>query len=100
MDNTTAPALTLEERIYGIVAEESEKPRETLDRGTVLGNELFDSLGRVELIMSLEDEFEISISDDEVEKIHTIGQLIDAIHTKLSETSPHTPDGTDAPPSP
>ena len=35
-----------------------------------------DSLDTVELIMDLEEEFEISIADDTAEKIQTIGDII------------------------
>jgi len=36
-----------------------------------------DSLDTVELIMSLEDEFNLEIPDEEAEKIETIQQAID-----------------------
>ena len=43
-----------------------------------------DSLGVVELLMALEDEFGVKIPDEEAEHIHTVGQAIDLVHTKLS----------------
>ena len=86
-DINSAPAPVIEERVFQLVAEESEKPRETLDRNTVLGDELFDSLDMVEIIMALEDEFEISIADEEAQQIRTIGQLVDAVEAKLSGVS-------------
>ena len=42
-----------------------------------------DSLGVVELLMALEDEFGVKIPDDEAESIHTVGQAIDLVHGKL-----------------
>ncbi len=42
-----------------------------------------DSLDTVELVMELEDEFEISIPDEDAEKIQTVGNAIDYITTKL-----------------
>ena len=42
-----------------------------------------DSLGVVELLMALEDEFDIKIPDDEAESILTVGQAIDLVSTKL-----------------
>ena len=43
-----------------------------------------DSLDTVELVMEFEDEFELSIPDEEAEKIQTVGQAIQYIeeHTK------------------
>ncbi|MFC7392520.1 acyl carrier protein [Scopulibacillus cellulosilyticus] len=38
-----------------------------------------DSLDVVELVMELEDEFEIEISDEDAEKIATVGDVIDYI---------------------
>jgi acyl carrier protein len=94
MDNTTVHAASVEDRIFQIVAEEAEVPRDTLDREMTLGTGgPFDSLGLVELIMTLEDEFELSIPDDEAEKIITVGQLIDTIESKLRDRPPTTRDG-------
>jgi acyl carrier protein len=41
-----------------------------------------DSLDTVELVMELEDEFEISIPDEDAEKIQTVGNAIDYIGSK------------------
>jgi acyl carrier protein len=38
-----------------------------------------DSLDRVELMMALEEEFGVSIPDDELEKIQTVGDAIDLL---------------------
>jgi acyl carrier protein len=43
-----------------------------------------DSLGVVELLMALEDEFGVKIPDEEAEEIHTVGQAVDLVHGKLS----------------
>lgn len=42
-----------------------------------------DSLGVVELLMALEDEFDVKIPDEEAESIETVGQAIDLVHGKL-----------------
>ena len=42
-----------------------------------------DSLGVVELLMALEDEFEVKIPDEEAESIVTVGQAIDLVHQKV-----------------
>jgi acyl carrier protein len=47
----------------------------------------FDSLDAVEYVMSIEDEFEISISDDEAAKVKTVGQAVDLLLPLLMGTS-------------
>ncbi len=44
-----------------------------------------DSLDTVELIMELEKEFDISIPDDQAEKISTVGEAIDYIEKNPSK---------------
>ncbi|MDD2447792.1 MAG: acyl carrier protein [Tissierellia bacterium] len=44
-----------------------------------------DSLDLVELIMSLEDEYEIEIDDEDAEKIKTVGDAIDFVKDVLGE---------------
>ncbi|KAB7708021.1 acyl carrier protein [Bacillus aerolatus] len=41
-----------------------------------------DSLDVVELVMELEDEFDMEISDDDAEKIATVGNAVNYINSK------------------
>lgn len=45
----------------------------------------FDSLDMMELTMSLEEEFNIEITDDEAEHLQTVRQAIDFVHNRLSQ---------------
>ncbi|PKN71102.1 MAG: acyl carrier protein [Candidatus Cloacimonetes bacterium HGW-Cloacimonetes-3] len=42
-----------------------------------------DSLDTVELVMAFEDEFEITIPDEDQERLRTVGQAIDYLKEKL-----------------
>ena len=44
-----------------------------------------DSLGVVELLMALEDEFGVEIPDEEAERITTVGEAAALIHKKLGD---------------
>ncbi|GGP12301.1 acyl carrier protein [Oceanobacillus neutriphilus] len=41
-----------------------------------------DSLDVVELVMELEDEFDIEIADEDAEKINTVGDAVNYINSK------------------
>ena len=42
-----------------------------------------DSLDIVELVMAFEEEFDMEISDEEAEKIHTVGEAVKYIQDHL-----------------
>ena len=42
-----------------------------------------DSLDLVELVMALEDEFDVSIDEEELEGIATVSQAVDLVRSKL-----------------
>ena len=44
-----------------------------------------DSLDVVDLVMSFEEEFDIEIPDDQVEKIKTVGDIVKFIEEKLED---------------
>lgn len=71
---------SIEERVIDIVAEELSVEKDKIKRETTFIHDLgADSLDIVEMIMALEEEFEISIPDDAAEKITTVGQAIEHI---------------------
>ena len=75
----------VEEKVISIVSEQLGVDKAEITRETSFVNDLnADSLDTVELIMELEDAFEMSIPDEEAEKIHTVGQAIDYIVQHLN----------------
>lgn len=70
----------IEQKVIEIVAEQMGVDKSEITRETSFVNDLnADSLDTVELVMEFEDEFELSIPDEEAEKIQTVGQAIDHI---------------------
>ena len=75
---------TIEERVIEIVAEQMGVDKAQVTRETSFVNDLgADSLDTVELVMEFEDEFDISIPDEDAEKIQTVGQAIDYVEAHL-----------------
>ena len=72
-----------EEKVIGIVSEQLSVPKEEINRDSKFVDDLkADSLDVVELVMAFEDEFSISIPDDDYEKIQTVGDAVDYIDGK------------------
>ena len=70
----------IEAKVKAIVAEQLGVDQAEITRETSFVNDLnADSLDTVELVMEFEDEFDMSIPDEEAEKIQTVGQAIDHI---------------------
>ena len=66
--------------VIEIDSEQMGVDKSEITRETHFINDLnADSLDTVELVMEFEDEFELSIPDEEAEKIQTVGQAIDYI---------------------
>ena len=72
--------MSIEAKVIDIVAEQMGVDKEEVSRETSFVNDLnADSLDTVELVMEFEDQFELSIPDEEAEKIQSVGQAIDYI---------------------
>jgi len=70
----------IEEKIIEIISEQMGVDKSEINRDTSFINDLnADSLDTVELVMEFEDEFDVSIPDEEAEKIQTIGAAVDYI---------------------
>jgi len=74
---------SVEDRVKKIVCNQMGTTPDKISRETSFVNDLgADSLDTVELVMEFEDEFEISIPDEDAEKIQTVGNAIEYIGSK------------------
>ena len=70
----------IEDKVFTIVSEQMAVNKAEINRETSFINDLnADSLDIVELVMEFEDNFDMSIPDEEAEKIRTVGQAVDYI---------------------
>lgn len=73
-------AKKVEETVIGIVAEQLNKKKEEIKSDSSFVADLgADSLDTVELVMALEEAFQMEIPDEEAEKIQTIRNAVDYI---------------------
>jgi acyl carrier protein len=76
----------IEDKVMSIVSEQMGINKAEITREVSFINDLnADSLDIVELVMELEDSFEMQIPDEEAEKIKTVGQAIDYISAHQSQ---------------
>ncbi|HET7521989.1 MAG TPA: acyl carrier protein [Bacillales bacterium] len=70
-------------RVQKIVAERLDVEEDKIKPEASFKDDLeADSLDVVELVMELEDEFDMEISDEDAEKIATVGDVIDYIKSR------------------
>lgn len=68
------------EKIQNILADQLDIPAESITAETNIVEDLgADSLDVVELVMSVEDEFGLSISDEDAAELTTVGKLVEYI---------------------
>ena len=74
----------IESKLTDLLVEELGLDREKIKLEATFEEDLeVDSLGVVELLMALEDNFDVKIPDEEAETITTVGQAVDVIVSKL-----------------
>ena len=74
----------IESRVKAIIADKLSVEETEVKPEASFTNDLgADSLDTVELIMEFEKEFGITISDDQTEKITTVGEAIELIEGQL-----------------
>lgn len=72
------------DKLKKIVCEELNVDNDNITMNTHLVDDLgADSLDAIQLIMALEDEFDVKFDDEDAQKIQTIGDIIRLLEEKL-----------------
>jgi acyl carrier protein len=77
---------TIEEKINKIICDQLDvAEKDVVPEASFVDDLGADSLDQVELIMAMEEEFDISIPDEDAEKISTVQDAIDYIKKAVGE---------------
>ena len=77
--------LPVDERVRELICEQlSVSPDEVTPEATFVGDLSADSLDMVELMMALEEQFEIDISEDQAERIQTVSDAVAFIEQRIN----------------
>jgi len=72
------------EKVKGIIVEQLSVDEASVTAETSLMKDLeADSLDAVEIIMAIEDEFEIQIPDEDAEKFQNVGDIVKYVEEKI-----------------
>ncbi len=70
------------EKVKAILSEQFDVEEDSITTETALADDLgADALDVVDLLMSIEDVFEVEIPDEEEENINTVGALVEYIES-------------------
>ena len=72
------------EKLKAILSEQFDAEEDSITPETSIADDLgADPLDVVDLLMSIEDEFEIEIPDEEIDNIKTVGELVKYIEDHM-----------------
>jgi len=78
--------MSLEERVKNLVISQLGVDAEKVTTDSSFIDDLgADSLDTVELVMAFEEEFDMEISDEEAQKLRTVGDVVTYLKDKVSE---------------
>ena len=74
------------DKVVEILAEQLDADKDAITADTRIAEDLnADSLDVVELLMAIEDEFEVEIPDEDIETMKTVGDVAEYIQNKIGE---------------
>ena len=72
------------EKLKEILAEQLDVDADSITKDSMLIEDLgADSLDAIDIVMSVEDEFKIEVSDEIIEKIETVGDMLNYIENNI-----------------
>jgi len=81
----------LRDRVSQVIARQFHVASERITEAATLEEDLgATSLDRVEVVMSLEDEFKIDISDDQASRLHTVADILACVTASVGKAGTAT----------
>jgi acyl carrier protein len=77
-----------EHRVIGLIAKKKKLDPAAITPGSTFQELGIDSLDGIDLVFTFEDEFNISIPDQVVQKMKSVGQVIEALREVLTKRTP------------
>ena len=75
--------MNIQERVKNIICDQlAVEPEKVTETASFIDDLGADSLDIVELVMTMEEEFELDIPDEDAEKMKTVGDVVSYIKTK------------------
>ncbi len=79
--------MNLEEKVKGIIVEQLNVDADAVKAEATFIEDLgADSLDIVELVMTMEEEFDLEIPDEDAEKIKTVGDVVTYVKAHSKES--------------
>jgi len=75
--------VSVENKVKEIISDQLEVALDKLTAETTFEDIDADSLDVVELVMALEEEFDLEISDQEIENVKSVGDVVKYIESKV-----------------
>ena len=79
------PATNVEDRVKNIICDQlAVEPEKVTQTASFIDDLGADSLDIVELVMTMEEEFDLDIPDEDAEKMKTVGDVVKYISSKAT----------------
>ena len=77
----------IHDRVVALVsplAKDKAAPESITEWTSILGDLKVNSARLVDMVLAVEDEFSVEVDDDEVDKVKTLGDVVDLVAGKLN----------------